>query len=72
MKVRICTKFDVTILEYQLGQNGEEAYKRIPDLGDHVEIDNERYSITDRTFIPQQDMVVLQAWKPLIKDKNDY
>ena len=71
MKVIIRTKYDVPLIEYVLNQRGNEAYKRIPDLSDHVEIDGERYLIVDRTFQLGKDTVILQAWKPILDDVED-
>ena len=68
MKVRIVTKFDVQLLEYTLGQSGEKDYQRIPDLFDHVEVDDERYLVVDRTFNHAKNEVVIQVWKPLVEE----
>ena len=68
MKVRIVTKYDVPLIEYYLGQKGEKDYQRIPDLNDHIEVNDERYLVVDRTFRPEKDEVIIQAWKPLLDE----
>ena len=71
MKIKIRTKYDVPLIEYTLNQKGEEAYKRIPDLSDHIVIDDERYLIVDRTFNLDKDEVILQAWKPVVGEEDE-
>lgn len=70
MKVTIRGKFDTILLEYYVGQKGNSNYQKVPNCGDTVEIDDERYVVVNRTFIPQDDSVILQVWQPLIDDPD--
>lgn len=71
MLVRLVTKYDVPVYQYTLDESStEKNHRRIPDLGDHVEVDNERYQVVDRTFILAKDEVILQLWKPILDDPD--
>ena len=69
MLVRLVTKFDVPVYEYKLDNSGDD-HSKIPNLGDHVTVDEERFMVIDRTFNLSKNEVILQVWKPVVEDPD--
>jgi len=72
MTVKIVRKFGEPIHKFNVDGASDENNKLIPDLGDHVEIDEQRYIVVDRTFNLDRNEVLIQVWKPVLGEDFDF
>lgn len=72
MLIRLVRKFGEQIHSFTVSGRYDENKELIPGLGDHVEVDNQRYIIVDRTFDLEKDEVVIQCWQPVVGKDEDF
>ena len=72
MLIKFVRKYGEPIRSFNVDGSCEDKNKLIPDLGDRVVIDEQRYIVVDRTFNYQRGECLIQCWKPVIGEDEDF